>query len=221
MTRWAWVIGAVLVSAATGCGGDTAGTGYGGSGGTGLGSASGGTSPGSGGTTPAGGGTTPGSGGSSSAGTIQDALDATYAVTMDICGCMPTPEEQLDCVTSTDEGASFTASACELEVFSSSEGQSITACYSEAVASFSTCIDSTACATDLLDTCLTTYLAGISGCEPSAAFQAELDTCGAGGAFGAEPTTGGYTCADGTSIPSSWVCDGVEDCVGGEDEVGC
>jgi low density lipoprotein-related protein 2 len=31
----------------------------------------------------------------------------------------------------------------------------------------------------------------------------------------------GFECNDGTCIPASFVCDGFDDCAGGEDEVGC
>ena len=35
-------------------------------------------------------------------------------------------------------------------------------------------------------------------------------------------TCDGYTCTDGDCLPySTWVCDGDEDCSGGEDEAGC
>lgn len=31
----------------------------------------------------------------------------------------------------------------------------------------------------------------------------------------------GYTCYDGACVPSRWVCDGDNDCSGGEDEQNC
>ena len=51
--------------------------------------------------------------------------------------------------------------------------------------------------------------------------EAEPPLTGGGGGGGGGGGETGFMCIDGTSIPDAWVCDGAEDCLLGDDELGC
>lgn len=159
------------------------------------------------------------SAGSSGGSDVQVALDELYTTTLSVCDCAETAADQAECRAETDQ-ASFTANSCEVDALSTAEGQQTVTCVTNVASAFSSCVEDASCGSSALDACLSSFLDGLAGCEPSESVSAALEACDSD-LLGGGDSAGNFACDDGTSIPADWVCDGEADCVAGEDEVGC
>jgi hypothetical protein len=104
------------------------------------------------------------------------------------------------------------SSACEREAVSHPEAADALNCASEGWLLAAECVEEGPCDIDHWDGCLDEYIEYTRDCEWPVAVENELDAC---------PAPESFECVGGGSVDIDALCDAVEDCEDGSDEIPC